>query len=72
MPAHGRPDPQRLRAARIARGLSQPALARKMNCHLMTIWNHEAGRKSPNPVSLREWARVCGVPIAALCEPVAA
>jgi transcriptional regulator with XRE-family HTH domain len=52
-----------LRAARIAAGLSQAAVARQLECsrQLVTLW--ERGEVLPYPVQLARWAAVLGLEV---------
>ena len=57
-----------LRAYRLAKGLSQAALARKVGVHRITVTRWELGVQQIDPDQLAKIARVTGIP-AALLRP---
>lgn len=61
--------PQRIRAARMARGLSQTALAERAELSNLTLSRWEIGTKAPSLASLNRVARVLDVAAADLLDP---
>jgi transcriptional regulator with XRE-family HTH domain len=55
---------RRLRAERVALGLSQAELARRSGLNATTVCQAESGRFRPYPAQLRKLARALGVPAA--------
>ncbi len=55
------PTPDNLRAARLAAGLSQPALAKLMGVAVMTVCYWETAQADIKSRDLRLFAEVCGV-----------
>jgi transcriptional regulator with XRE-family HTH domain len=53
--------PERLRDARVAAGLSQGQVAKKLNMHRPTVTEIEAGRRKVSTEELRDFADLYGV-----------
>jgi transcriptional regulator with XRE-family HTH domain len=60
--------PARLRRLRRQRGLTQAALARKINGHVMTISRLERGANAPSIRLLQRLAKALDVPVTRLLE----
>ena len=58
----------RLQRLRRQRGLSQAALARKIDGHVMTISRLERGASTPSIRLLQRLAKALGVPVSRLLE----
>lgn len=61
-----------LREQRINKGLSQVALAQKIQVRGATISRWEAGKEAPRPRHLKKLAKLFNIPIAELREKIAA
>jgi transcriptional regulator with XRE-family HTH domain len=69
---HGKYDVlgRRIKAARMAAGLTQLQLAEKINIAYSSVFRWEHGESKPRISSLRALARVCAVPIGGLTSAI--
>lgn len=61
-------SPARLKAARLAAGLTQEQVARARGCHPMTVSKWETGVVTPTVSTLLAVAELYGVPVEQLCD----
>lgn len=60
--------PSRFYLARESAGLTQEALARRMNCSLPTIQKYEGGQRNPSREMLNRFAEATGKPLSFFVE----